>query len=92
MPAPPSAGDVVLRLEGRRDEFLELVGESLELLQFSSCKATVPPDCNRTVKVREHMAAGRMTAALGAFAVIEMAAGEAGRHAVKAGEYLEVTV
>ena len=45
----------------------------------------------RVVKIRRGMAPGRMTAALGAFATIEMAAGEAGRHGLTAGDYLEVT-
>jgi hypothetical protein len=36
------------------------------------------------------MQAGRMTAALSAFAVIEMAAGEADRHSLTAGAYLEL--
>ena len=45
----------------------------------------------RIVKIRQNMRAGRMTAAIGAFATIEMAAGEADRHGLTAGEYLEVT-
>jgi len=45
----------------------------------------------RVVKIRHNMGAGRMTAAIGAFATIEMAAGEAGRHGLTAGDYLEVT-
>ena len=45
----------------------------------------------RVVKIRRAMGAGRMTAALGAFATIEMAAGEADRHGLTAGDYLEVT-
>ena len=45
----------------------------------------------RIVKIRRNMRAGRMTAAIGAFATIEMAAGEADRHGLTAGDYLEVT-
>ena len=44
----------------------------------------------RILKIRHRMGAGRMTAAIGAFATIEMAAGEAGRHGLTAGDYLEV--
>ena len=45
----------------------------------------------RIVKIRSNVRARRMTAAIGAFATIEMAAGEAGRHGLTAGDYLEVT-
>jgi uncharacterized membrane protein (UPF0127 family) len=46
----------------------------------------------RIVKIRRNMRAGRMTGAIAAFATIEVAAGEADRHGLKAGDYLEVTV
>lgn len=45
----------------------------------------------RIVKIRRNMRAGRMTASIGAFATIEMAAGEADRHGLRAGDCLEVT-
>ena len=45
----------------------------------------------RIVKIRSNVGSRRMTAAIGAFATIEMAAGEAGRHGLTAGDYLEVT-
>jgi uncharacterized protein len=45
----------------------------------------------RIVKIRRNMRAGRMTGAIGALATIEMAAGEADRHGLTAGDYLEVT-
>jgi uncharacterized membrane protein (UPF0127 family) len=45
----------------------------------------------RVVKIRRGMRAGLMTASIGAFATIEMAAGEADRHGLMAGDYLEVT-
>ena len=45
----------------------------------------------RIMKIRRNMRAGRMTAAVGAFATVEMAAGEADRHGLTAGDYLEVT-
>ena len=44
----------------------------------------------RIVKIRRNMRAGRMTGAIGAFATIEMAAGEAERHGLTAGDYLEL--
>ena len=44
----------------------------------------------RIVKIRRAMQAGRMTASLGAFAVIEMAAGETDRHGISAGDFLEL--
>ena len=46
----------------------------------------------RVVKIRRDMRASRVTGALGAFAVIEMAAGEAARHGLTDGEYLELSV
>lgn len=45
----------------------------------------------RIVKIRRSMRAGRLAGAIGAFATIEMAAGEAERHRLTAGDYLEVT-
>jgi len=45
----------------------------------------------RIIKIRRNMRAARMTGALGALAAIEMAAGEADRHGLTAGDYLEVT-
>ena len=45
----------------------------------------------RILKVRRNMRRGRMTGAIGAFATIEMAAGEADRHELRAGDYLEMT-
>lgn len=45
----------------------------------------------RILKIRRNMRAGRMTASIGAFATVEMAAGEADRHSLTAGDYLEVT-
>ena len=44
----------------------------------------------RILKIRRNVRAGRMTGAIGAFATIEMAAGEADRHDLKAGDYLEL--
>ena len=45
----------------------------------------------RILKIRQNMRAGRLTGAIGAFATIEMAEGEAGRHGLKAGDHLELT-
>ena len=45
----------------------------------------------RILKIRRNMRRGRMTGAIGAFATIEMAAGAADRHELKAGDYLEMT-
>jgi uncharacterized membrane protein (UPF0127 family) len=45
----------------------------------------------RILKIRRNMRAGRMTGAIGSFATIEMAAGEADRHGLRTGDYLELT-
>lgn len=44
----------------------------------------------RVVKVRRAMPPGRISGRAGTFAVIEMAAGEVERHALRVGDYLEV--
>lgn len=44
----------------------------------------------RVVKVRPNMPAGRVSGAIGAFATIEMAAGETKRFSLRAGDRLEV--